>query len=142
MSALLWLGAAVLLAIAEMLIGDLMLLMLAGGALAAAGVNAAFDTPLWVDGAVFAVVSLLLLFVVRPVAKRHLLSRPRYLSNAEALEGARAVVTEVVDDRDGRVKLAGEIWSARALEPGMRIEPGEQVTVVQIDGAVAIVWRG
>ena len=142
MSALLWLGAAVLLAVAEMMVGDLMLLMLAGGALAAAGTNAVFDTPVWVVGIVFAVVSLLLLLVVRPVATRHLLSRPRYLSNTEALEGTGAIVTEVVDDRDGRAKLAGEIWSARALEPGARIEPGEQVTVVRIDGAVAIVWRG
>ena len=142
MSALLWLGAAALLAIAEMMIGDLMLLMLAGGALAAAGTNAVFDAPVWVDGVVFAVVSLLLLLVVRPVAKRHLLSRPRYLSNTEALEGRSAIVTETVDELDGRVKLSGEIWSARALEPGARISPGEQVTVVRIDGAVAIVWKG
>ncbi len=131
-----------MLATAELMIGDLVLLMLAGGALATAGVDAVFDTPIWVDGVVFAVVSLLLLLVVRPVAKRHLLSRPRYLSNTEALEGRSAVVTEAVDEQDGRVKLSGEIWSARALEPGARIQPGEQVTVVRIDGATAIVWKG
>lgn len=141
MSALVWLAVAVVLIIAEMIVGDLVLLMLGGGALAAAGTEYLFDPPLWVTGVVFAVVSLLLVLGVRPVAKRHMLSRPRVLTNTEALEGKHAVVTEIVDDHDGRVKLDGEIWSARVLEPGDVIEPGTEVTVVQIDGATAVVWR-
>ena len=80
MSALIWLAAAIVLLIGEIFSGDLVLLMLAGGAFATAGVDVAFDPPIWVDGVVFAVVSILLVAVVRPVAKRHMLSRPRVLT--------------------------------------------------------------
>ena len=68
--ALIWLIAALALAGAEALTGDLFLLMLGGGALAAAGSSLIFDD-LWVHGAVFAVVSLLLLVLVRPALRRH-----------------------------------------------------------------------
>ncbi|RPA19725.1 NfeD family protein [Gordonia sp. OPL2] len=142
MAALLWLAAAIVLVIAEMFGGDLVLLMLGGGALAAAGVDYALEPPLWVDAVVFAVVSVLLLVVVRPVARRHMLTRPTLLTNTEALEGKRALVTEQVDERDGRVKIGGDVWSARTLNPGEVIEAGAEVTVVQIDGATAVVWRG
>ncbi|WAC55375.1 NfeD family protein [Gordonia sp. SL306] len=142
MTALLWLVAAILLVIAEMFVGDLVLLMLGGGALAAAGVDLVFDPPLWVDAVTFAVVSVLLLAVVRPVARRHMLSRPPVLTNTEALEGRHALVTARVDEHDGRVKIGGDVWSARSLNPGEVIEPGIEVTVVQIDGATAVVWKG
>ncbi|MFW0794684.1 NfeD family protein [Gordonia sp. CPCC 205515] len=142
MTALVWLAVAIILVGAEMFIGDLVLLMLGGGALAAAATDAIFDPPLWVDGVVFAVVSILLLATVRPVAKRHMQTRPVLLTNTEALEGRHALVTERVDEHDGRVKIGGDVWSARTMSPGDVIEPGTEVTVVQIDGATAVVWKG
>lgn len=141
MSALLWLAAAIVLVVAEMFGGELVLLMLAGGALAAAGVDFVWEPPLWVDGLVFAAVSVLLLVAVRPVAKRHMLNRPSVLMNTEALEGQPAVVTETVDGDDGRVKIGGDIWSARSVDPAQVLEPGTHVTVVEIDGATAVVWH-
>ena len=84
---MLWLVAVIVLLIGEMVSGDLVLLMLGGGALAAAGADFLLSPPLWADGVVFAVVSVLLLAFVRPVAKRHMLSRPSLLTNTEALEG-------------------------------------------------------
>ena len=66
--ALIWLIAALALAGAEALTGDLFLLMLGGGALAAAGSSLVFDD-LWVHGAVFLVVSVLLLVLVRPALR-------------------------------------------------------------------------
>lgn len=141
MSALIWLAAVVVLVIAEMFSGDLVLLMLGGGALAAAGVDYVADTPVWADVLVFALVSVLLLATVRPVAKRHLSRRPPLLTNTEALEGQQAVVTERVDQHDGRVKIGGDVWSARTLDVGEPIDRGAHVTVVRIDGATAIVWK-
>ena len=41
---------------------------------------------------------------------------------------------------DGRVKLGGETWSASPSDPEP-LEPGEEVRVVRIDGATAIVAR-
>ncbi|NDK90542.1 NfeD family protein [Gordonia desulfuricans] len=141
MSALVWIAAVIVLVIGELVTGDLVLLMLGGGALAAAGVDYFFGAPIWVDGVVFAVVSILLLTTVRPVAKRHLLTRPTYRTNIEALEGRHATVTTRVDEHAGRVKIGGDEWSARAMTPGEVFEPGDEVTVVEIDGATAVVWK-
>ena len=60
-AALIWLVFALGLAGAEALTGDMFLLMLSGGALAAAGSSWLLDLPVWADGAVFLVVSVLLL---------------------------------------------------------------------------------
>ena len=69
-AALIWLVFALGLAGAEALTGDMFLLMLSGGALAAAGSSWLLDLPVWADGAVFLVVSVLLLLVVRPALRR------------------------------------------------------------------------
>jgi membrane protein implicated in regulation of membrane protease activity len=58
-----------------------------------------------------------------------------------ALEGARAIVLQRVDDRGGRVKIGGEEWSARAYVPDEAFEVGTQVEVAQIQGATALVYR-
>lgn len=142
MGAILWLLAGLILIGAEALSGDLILLMLAGGALSAAGVSAVFDPPLWVDGVVFAVMSLLLLFAVRPIARRHMFTRPQLATNTEALVGAEAVVTAPVTVDGGQVKFGGDVWTARAAQIGDRFAEGESVTVLEIDGATAVVWKG
>ncbi|MYR20580.1 NfeD family protein, partial [Streptomyces sp. SID6137] len=87
----------------------------------------------------FLVVSVALIAVVRPIANRHSRQRPRFASGIEALKGKQAVVLERVDGSGGRVKLAGEIWSARALDADRAYEAGQEVDVVDIEGATAIV---
>ncbi len=67
-AAVIWLIVALGLAGTEALTGDMFLLMLGGGALAAAGSSWLLDLPIWADGAVFLVVSVLLLALVRPDA--------------------------------------------------------------------------
>lgn len=136
---LIWFSAAAGLAAAELLSLDLVLIMLAGGA-AAAGVAAAFNTPLIVEAIVFALVSALLLFIVRPIARRHLkVSHTR--TGIESLTGAPALVIEAVDGKSGQVKIGGEVWSARAYDTTQAFKPGEQVHVMEISGATALVWR-
>ncbi|MFB7346153.1 NfeD family protein, partial [Streptomyces hydrogenans] len=44
-----------------------------------------------------------------------------------------------VDAEGGRIKLAGEIWSARSLDATRVFEPGDEVDVVEIEGATAVV---
>ena len=56
-AAVIWLIVALGLAGAEALTGDMFLLMLSGGALAAAGSSWLLDLPVWTDGAVFLVIS-------------------------------------------------------------------------------------
>ncbi|OBF88214.1 hypothetical protein A5790_25060 [Mycobacterium sp. 852002-51152_SCH6134967] len=139
-AALIWLIAALALAGAEALTGDLFLLMLGGGALAAAGSSLIFDD-LWVHGAVFAVASILLLVLVRPALRRHFQAGTGLPDPARALEGKSALVLDRVAQHEGQVKLDGEVWTARPLNENDVYEPGDQVTVVQIDGATAVVQK-
>lgn len=138
--AVLWLISALVLASAEALTGDMFLLMLGGGALAAATVSWLADWPIWAEGLVFLIVSVLLLVLVRPALRRRLTPREPRLG-IQALEGRSALVLDRVARDVGRVKLDGQVWTARPLNDGDVYEPGESVTVVHIDGATAVVFR-
>jgi membrane protein implicated in regulation of membrane protease activity len=136
---LLWLIAAGLFAAGEVASLDLVLLMFAGGALGGAAVALA-------GGAValqlvaFAVVSLLLLAVVRPIATRHLTQgTPQQVDGVEAVVGKTAQVTRPVDRHSGRIKLGADEWSARTQHSGELFAIGETVRILQIDGATAVV---
>lgn len=112
--------------------------MLSVGAVAGA-VTAGLGGGTVLQVVVFAAVSVALIAVVRPVAARHRAQRPELATGVEALKGRTAVVLERVDASGGRIKLAGEIWSARALDTAQSFEAGREVDVVEIDGATAIV---
>ncbi|WP_434588326.1 NfeD family protein [Streptomyces sp. A5-4] len=113
--------------------------MLSAGAVAGA-VTAGVGGGMVAQVLVFVAVSVALLAVVRPIAARHRTERPQLATGIDALKGRQAVVLERVDGGGGgRIKLAGEIWSARALDNGQSFEPGEQVDVIEIDGATAVV---
>lgn len=156
-----WIGAALVLGVIETLTVDLTFLMFAGGAVGGA-IAAALGASFLVQAIVFAVVSTLLLAAVRPWAKWQLLSTtPDMRTNASALIGREATALTVIDERGGRVRLGGEEWSARlvaearpavpppahrgyaapvqALPGPTRIEPGTDVRVTAIDGAIAVV---
>jgi membrane protein implicated in regulation of membrane protease activity len=137
---LIWLSAALGLAGAEALTGDLFLLMLSGGALAAVGSNLIFDNYV-IDGAVFLVVSILLLVLVRPVLRRRFDAGTGLPDRPQALEGKSALVLDRVGRHEGQVKLDGEVWTARPLNENDVYEPGDHVTVVHIDGATAVVQK-
>lgn len=113
--------------------------MFAIGAVAGA-VTAGLGAGIVAQVLVFAIVSVALIAVVRPIAYKHQKQRPELRSGVDALKGRQAVVLERVDGGDGgRIKLGGEIWSARALESGRVFDPGAQVDVIEIDGATAVV---
>ncbi|GIG39534.1 NfeD family protein [Cellulomonas phragmiteti] len=133
-----WVGGALTLGILEMLSLDLVLVMFAGGALAGA-LAYALGAPLAVQIVVAALTSTILLVTLRPWLLRHLKGRvdlPE--TNAAALVGRPAVVVSTVDGTTGRVKLVGEVWTARTADGGA-LPPGTAVTVTKIDGATAVV---
>lgn len=139
-----WLVAAAALLAAEVLTLDLLFAMVAGGALAGAAVAAideATGLPLGppVQIIVALVTSVALLSVVRPVALRHLRQPAEIRTGVAALEGSKAVVLERVDGHGGRVKLRGEVWSAKSYDGSSTYEPGQSVDVVKIEGATALV---
>ena len=106
--------------------------MLAVGAVAGA-ILAGLGFGVVVQVLAFVIVSVALIAVVRPIAARHSAQRPQLVSGVEALKGKQAVVLERVDGTGGgRIKLAGEVWSARALDVDRAYEVGQEVDVVEI----------
>ena len=135
-----WLGIALVLAAVEAATVDFVFIMFAGGALAgavAAGLGASFP----VQVVVAVATGILLLFTVRPIVKRQFMDgEVDHQIGASSLVGRSARVLQAVTDSDGRIKLAGETWSAR-LPAGATstVGPGEEVRVIAIHGATAIV---
>ena len=78
--------------------------------------------------------------VGRPSASRDQPGRGVTRSGAAALVGRSALVIEPVDEHHGRVRISGEVWSARAFAPSQVIPAGEVVDVFEIDGATALVY--
>ncbi|WP_290514290.1 NfeD family protein [Aeromicrobium sp.] len=133
-----WVGLGVVLAVTEMVSLDLVLLMFALGALAAA-VASVLGAPLWVSVLVLGVVSVGLLYFVRPPMVARLHSGPTLTSGHNVLIGRVGVVVEPVAEFGGRIQLAGELWSARTMSKTEHFEPGTEVLVSAIDGATAVV---
>src|SRR5918999_640775 len=134
-----WMGAAVLLGVAEMLSLDLVLIMVAVGAIAGMVVALA-GAPFAAQALVAAGVSVAMLGVVRPALAKRLHGGPELSLGHGKLVGQRGVVTEEITSlQHGRIKLAGEIWSAAPYDENIIITPGETVEVLQIKGATAYV---
>jgi membrane protein implicated in regulation of membrane protease activity len=137
---LIWLIAAGLLAGAETLSLNFVLIMCAGGA-AAGGITAAAGGPAVLQVVVTIVTAVVLLLFIRPVAARHLNTGPTHVSGTAALVGKRAVVSTEVGPSSGLVRLNGQDWSARSMGEGQVYPPGTEVRVVEISGATAIVFE-
>lgn len=133
-----WVAIGVVLAVAELISLDLVLLMFALGALAAA-VASALGAPLWGAILVVGLVSIALLFFVRPPMVRRLHNGPTLMSGHQALVGRVGIVVEPVAEFGGRIQLSGELWSARSATKAEHFEPGTEVLITAIDGATAVV---
>ena len=136
-----WVIAAVLLAIGEVLTPGLFFLGPVALAAGAAAVTAALSAAVWLQVVVFAAASLASLAFLRPLARRHLTMPAALRTGSAALEGAPATVLQRVDGDGGRVRIGGEVWSARAYVPDQVFEPGAKVEVAKIEGATALVYE-
>ncbi len=134
-----WLVVALLLVGAEMATLDLALLMMAAGALVGCLLAAlGFNIVVQILAAV--AVSIAMLAFVRPPIVKRLHAGPTLEHGGAALIGRSGLVLERVTAHAGRVKLSGEVWSARSVEETTIIEPGRKVGVAEIDGATAVVY--
>jgi membrane protein implicated in regulation of membrane protease activity len=137
---LVWLIIAGVFAGGEAVSGTFVLLMMAGGAVAGA-IAAGVGGPFLAQVVVALIGTLGLLWLVRPIAVRHLNPGPAAITGTDALVGREAVVLSAVTQDGGRVRLNGAEWSARARDPKQELPAGTRVSVVSIDGATAVVWR-
>ncbi|MDQ3758588.1 MAG: NfeD family protein [Actinomycetota bacterium] len=104
-----------------------------------AAVVAAFDASIEVQILAFSVAAALSLLFVRPIARRHLIVEDKVKVGHEALVGKRAMVLQEVSVDGGRVKIEGDVWSARVDDETAVLEAGSRVEVVAFRGAFAIV---
>ncbi|MFN8192370.1 MAG: NfeD family protein [Nocardioidaceae bacterium] len=134
-----WLGLAIVLGLAEMFSLDLILAMLAAGALV--GMLAAIiGFPFAVQVLAGAAASVALLALLRPSLVKRLHNGPELMTGHAKLVGREAVVTAAMSQHQpGRIKLAGEIWTAEPYDDSLVIDEGETVQVLQIRGATAYV---
>jgi len=137
-----WLGLAAVCIVIEVLSVQLFFLMVAVGAVAA-GIAAALGADTVLQILIAAVISALGIFLVRPVAMRHLQSKnSATATNVDALLGQPVRVTAQVTETTGTAVISGETWSAR-IEPGQSpIPPGMPAQVQRIDGAYLILQAG
>jgi membrane protein implicated in regulation of membrane protease activity len=134
-----WLVLAVALGAAEMLSLDLILLMLAVGALVGAVVALA-GLPFLVQVLLAAGGATAMLALVRPNLVKKLHRGPDLVTGHNRLVGQQGVVTEQLSAHTtGRVKVGGEVWSAAPYDESLTIAPGAVVEVFAIRGATAYV---
>jgi membrane protein implicated in regulation of membrane protease activity len=134
-----WLIVALVLAGTEMATLDFTLLMMAVGA-GAGCLMAAIGLNVWVQVLVAAAVAVAMLAFVRPSIVKRVHRGPTVQTGPQALVGQSGLVLERVTGLTGRVRLRGEVWSARSVDDGVTIEPGAKVGVAEIDGATAVVY--
>ena len=136
----LWLSLAFLLAVAEILSLDLVLIMFAAGALAAAGVAVLAPGLWWLQILVAAAVSVGMLLLLRPTLMARVRNMPGYRSSTAKMVGSSGVAVSQIDRSGGEIKVDGQSWTARPYQSDLVIEQGTEVEVYEIDGAIAVVY--
>ena len=137
-AAILWLVLMVLFLMAEASTVTLVSLWFAAGSLAAMLVSL-LHGPFWLQGAVFAAVSAILLSALRPLVRKHITPKITK-TNVDAVVGSTGLVTVAIDNLSavGQVKLGGMYWTARSTT-GAPIPEGAQIRVDRIEGVKAFV---
>jgi membrane protein implicated in regulation of membrane protease activity len=134
-----WLVLAVGLGVAEMVSLDLVLLMLAVGAVVGA-LTAIAGFPVILQALLAAGGAAAMLSLVRPNLIRKLHDGPDLVTGTGKLVGQQGLVTEELSaHHPGRVKVGGEIWSAQPYDESLTIVAGQTVEVFAIRGATAFV---
>ena len=136
-----WLSAVIILGVIEAATVGLVSVWFALGALAAL-ISSLFGGPLWLQILLFIVVTVVALFVTRPLVKKYFSKSSHKPTNADMVLGKQGIVTENIDNLSstGAVKCMGKEWSARSSD-GEIIPKGETVIAVKIEGVKLIVEK-
>lgn len=134
-----WLAVLVVCVGIEIATMGLTTIWFAGGALVSA-ILAALNAPLWLQVVAFFVVSLILLYLTRPVAVKYF-NKDRVKTNVESLIGRQAIVISEIDNLQGigQVTVGGQEWSARSVKDDVQLPVGSVVVVRSVSGVKLIV---
>ncbi len=134
-----WAVVFVVMLVIELATAGLATVWFCAGSLVAM-ILAACKVPVVWQFVAFATVSVVLLVLTRPIAKK-LLGRKKYMpTNSDRVLGRRCITGEEVNNLagTGNVKIEGIVWSARS-ENGEVIPAGTDVEIVKIEGVKAVV---
>ncbi len=125
--------------IVEIITLGLTTIWFAGGALIA-GITALFSVTFTIQVLIFIVISLVLFFTTRPIARKHFNSDNMEKTNVESLIGREVIVTSAIDNLHsaGQVKVNGLEWTARSADNEI-IPEGSLVKINEVQGVKLIV---
>lgn len=134
-----WLALLIILVIAEIATVGLFTIWFATGALAAE-IAAWFHAPIWLQVAVFIVVSVLMLVYTRPFAMKYI-NKDRVKTNVDSMIGRQAVVTKPIDNikGEGQVIVQGMEWTARSEQDDLKFAVDDVVEIRAVSGVKLIV---
>jgi membrane protein implicated in regulation of membrane protease activity len=140
MSWIIWIIAAVLLGITEMVTASLFFFLCLGAGAILAGIASACGAGIWVQVSVFSVMSLASVLFIRPILRKYFMSADSKSSNIDEVIGKDAVVIEKVSkDKHGLVKVIGEVWGAFSEEGD--IEQDSLAEVIEVKGTRLVVRK-
>lgn len=134
-----WLAIMIIFIVFEIATMGLTTIWFAFGALIAL-IVASFGAPVWLQIVVFLLASVIALFALRNVAVKYF-NKNREQTNALGLIGQKGIVTEKISNiqATGRISIAGQEWSARAVDEQQTYEEGALVVVREIRGVKLVV---
>ena len=133
---LFWLIAAGIFFIGEMVTVGFLVLWLGVGSLLAMVVSFITDSII-IQTCVFAVSSILLIFLTKPLVNKYI-SKEYIPTNTYSLIGKKGIVIKEIGTDVGQVKVSGEIWTAIS-DNDTHIEKGTEIEVLKIDGVKLVV---
>jgi membrane protein implicated in regulation of membrane protease activity len=140
---LLWFLLAIGLFVGEMFTAGFWLACLAVGAAAAGIVGLIPGVGIAVQGIAFAAASIISMAGLRPRLLQYFQLGPGsdLRTGVDALLGKTGIVTERIGPGlSGRVKVEGEDWRGASSDATV-LEPGTQVTIIQVDGTTLMVEK-
>ena len=134
-----WLAVLVVCVGIEIATMGLTTIWFAGGALVSA-ILAALNAPPWLQIVAFFAVSLIMLYLTRPVAVKYF-NKDRVKTNVESLIGRQAIVISEIDNLQGigQITVGGQEWSARSMKDDVQLPVGSVVVVRSVSGVKLIV---
>lgn len=132
-----WLALGLVLAVAEMAIPGVFLIWMAGAALITGVVTWLLPIGMPLQIVIFAVLSILAVFLGRRFLVRHPVVSADPLLNRRGARaiGETVVVTQAIVSGSGRVRLGDSEWLAR----GDDAAPGTHLSVLDVEGSVLVV---
>lgn len=135
-----WLAIFVIAIIVEISTTELVSIFFCLGSLVALIISFISGVPWWVQLIVFVVLSGASMLGLRPLIKK-VLSKEKRDTNVDEFIGKRAIVIGINNDGYPEIKMNGLIWRIVNINEDEKIDVGDKVEIVSINGNKLIVRK-